>query len=90
VCWLVHSFVMAGFVPAIERSRRMDHRDKPGGDGLRNGVRRARTRGSPTMSPRTIVPHHRVVPAEAGISVVVLWDSETEVPAFAGMTPWVG
>ena len=33
--------------------------------------------------------NHRVIPAKAG-TPVFLQPSQTEVPAFAGMTPWVG
>ncbi len=31
---------------------------------------------------------HRVIPAKAGISVRGA-DNKTEIPAFAGMTPWL-
>jgi hypothetical protein len=44
-------------------------------------------------SPHDTLPNHRVIPAKAGISVTGYPPSrgerlQTEIPAFAGMTPW--
>jgi hypothetical protein len=58
-----------------EPLHRVDCRDRPGNDGVEGAVIDSAI--------------HRVIPAKAG-TLVFFQPSQTEVPAFAGMTPWVG